>query len=83
MGRKSQLTNTLRSLATLPLAEKKAVGARANEIKSSLEDSLRQKRQALRELELAALAEAEHIDITLPVRHLPMGHRYKASLCDL
>ncbi len=73
LGRKSHLTKVLRSLATLPLEEKKAVGARANEVKSFLEDSLRQKEQALRELELAASAEGEHIDITLPGYHLPIG----------
>lgn len=73
LGRKSHLTNILRSLATLPLEEKKAVGARANEIKSFLGDSLRQKEQALRELELAASAGGEHIDITLPGHHLPIG----------
>ncbi|GAI60538.1 unnamed protein product, partial [marine sediment metagenome] len=73
LGRKSHLTKVLRSLATLPLAEKKAVGTRANEVKSYLENSLRQKGQVLRELELAASAEGEHIDITLPGRHLPIG----------
>ena len=73
LGRKSHLTKVLRSLATLPLEEKKAVGARANEVKSFLEDSLRQKEQALRELELAASAAGELIDITLPGHHLPIG----------
>jgi len=73
LGRKSHLTKILRSLATLPLEEKKVIGARANEIKSFLEDSLRQKEQALQELELAASAEGEHIDITLPGCHPPTG----------
>jgi phenylalanyl-tRNA synthetase alpha chain len=88
LGRKSQLTNTLRSLTTLPLEEKKAVGARANEVKSSLEDDLKQKRQILRELELAASAEGKHIDITLPGRHLPIGHLHPITqtlyeICDI
>lgn len=73
LGRKSQLTNLLRSLAALPLAEKKAVGARANRVKSCFEDSLGQKGQALRQLELAVSAEADHIDVTLPGRHLATG----------
>jgi len=73
LGRKSHLTKVLRSLATLPLEEKKAVGTRANEVKSYLEDSWRQKGQVLRELELAASIEREHIDTTLPGRHLPIG----------
>ena len=73
LGRKSHLTNILRRLAALSLEDKKAVGALANEVKSYLEDSLRQKGQVLRELELVTSAEGEHIDITLPGRHLPMG----------
>ena len=88
LGRKSHLTKVLRSLATLPLAEKKAVGTRANEVKSYLEGSLRQKEQVLRELELAASAEGEHIDITLPGRHLPIGRLHPITqtlneICDI
>ena len=88
LGRKSQLTNTLRSLATLSLEEKKAVGAQANEVKSCLEDSLGQKRQALRELELVTSAEGEHIDATLPGRHLPVGRLHPITqtlyeICDI
>jgi len=88
LGRRSELTNILRSLTTLPLEEKKAIGARANEVKSFLEDSLKQKGQTLRELELAASAEEEHIDITLPGRHLPRGRLHPITqtlneICDI
>jgi len=88
LGRKSELTKVLRSLATLPLEEKKAVGARANEVKTLLEDSLRQKEQSLQELELASSAEEEHIDITLPGRHLPIGRLHPITqtlneICDI
>ena len=88
LGRKSQLTNILRRLATLSLEDKKAVGARANEVKSYLEDSLRQKGQVLRELELVTSAEGEHIDITLPGRHLPIGRLHPITqtlneICDI
>ena len=33
LGKKSELTNVLRSLATLPPDERKAVGTQANEVK--------------------------------------------------
>ncbi len=66
LGKKSQLTGVLRSLATLSLEERKAVGAFANEVKTNLEYSLEQKRQVLRELQLAVSAKEERIDITLP-----------------
>ena len=88
LGRKSELTGVLRGLATLPLEEKKAVGARANEVKARLEDGLRQKEQSLHELEMVASAEEESIDITLPGRHLPTGRLHPITqtlneICDI
>ncbi|HEY82044.1 MAG TPA: phenylalanine--tRNA ligase subunit alpha [Dehalococcoidia bacterium] len=73
LGKKSKLTTILRSLATLPLEERRTVGARANELKTELENGLRQKEEALREAELAKGAKQETIDITLPGRPLPIG----------
>ena len=37
LGRKSRLIRSLRSLAALPLEERRVVGARANEIKRAFE----------------------------------------------
>ena len=74
LGKKSPLTDILRSLAALPLADRKAVGAHANQIKNLLEDHLKQKRQALRETQPATHTKKEAIDTTLPGRHLPTGH---------
>jgi len=41
LGKKSELVKTLRSLGTLPLEERKATGAYANEVKTSLEKRYR------------------------------------------
>ncbi len=73
LGKKSLLTITLRSLSTLPLADRKNVGARANQVKADLEDSLKQREQALREAQLTADTGKTAIDITLPGRPLPTG----------
>jgi len=88
LGRKSHLTNILRSLTSLSLEEKKAVGARANRIKSYLGDRLSQKGQVLHALELASSSEGEHIDITLPGHHLPVGRLHPITqtldeICDI
>ncbi len=74
LGKKSSIIGILRSLASLPLDERKAVGARANEVKKSLEDSLEQRRETLREAGLASFVEREAVDITLPGRSFPLGH---------
>ncbi len=73
LGKKSELTNVLRTLSQLPLTERKDVGTYANQTKAILEDSLRQKEQALREAQLAETAKREAIDITLPGRPFPLG----------
>ena len=79
LGKKSQLSGVLRSLMTLPLAKRKAVGASANEVKANLENSLKQKEQALRQAQLAALAKGEAVDVTLPGRTLPLGRLHPVT----
>lgn len=88
LGRKSELTNILRSLATLPLEERKAVGALANQVKAGLEDSLRQKERILQERRIEVSAKEERIDITLPGRPFPIGHLHPITqtvneICDI
>jgi len=88
LGKKSNLTRILRRLATLPLAERKAVGTYANEVKVYLDDSLKQKERVLREVQLAVSAKREAIDITLPGRPFPVGHLHPITqtvyeICDI
>jgi phenylalanyl-tRNA synthetase alpha chain len=88
LGRRSRLTAILRSLAALPLEERRAVGVMANEVKSLFEDSLKQKEQLLRETELSALAQRGGIDITLPGRLSPQGRLHPITqtireICDI
>ncbi len=73
LGKKSELTKVLRSLATLSLEERKSVGAQANSVKADLEESFQQKSQALQAAELALSAEREHFDITLSGHPFPIG----------
>jgi len=88
LGKKSELTKILRSLATFPFEERKAVGAFANEVKAKLEGSLEQKGQILRERQLTTTAKEEHIDITLPGRPFPVGRLHPITqtlheICDI
>ena len=88
LGKKSELTKILRSLAALPLEERKAVGAYANEVKANLENSLHNKEQILREKQLAASAKEEPIDINLPGRPYPLGRLHPITqtlheICDI
>jgi phenylalanyl-tRNA synthetase alpha chain len=88
LGRKSNLTKVLRSLASLPLKERKAIGAQANQVKVDLEESLRQKERVLQEARLLVSTEKERIDITLPGRPLLRGHLHPITqtlyeICDI
>ncbi|MEE8194774.1 MAG: phenylalanine--tRNA ligase subunit alpha [Dehalococcoidales bacterium] len=78
LGKKSRLSEVLHSLAKLPLAERKAVGASANKLKAALESSLGQKEQALGK-QLAASFGGEGIDISLPGRSLPSGRLHPVT----
>ena len=88
LGKKSELIEVLRSLAALSLAERKTVGACANEVKTNLENSLQQKGQVLREMQLTTSSKEEHIDITLPGYSLLTGRLHPITqtldeICDI
>lgn len=76
LGRKGELTATVRSLRDVPAAERPVVGAYLNQIKDELErrveESLATVRQAERERRIAA----ERVDVTLPGRRRIPGHRH-------
>lgn len=73
LGKKSELTRILRSLSSLAVEERKSAGAAANRVRAELENGLTQKKCALREIQLAAAAREEDVDVTLPGRPLLTG----------
>ena len=87
LGRKGSLIQTLRSLATLPLEERRVVGARANELKKSLEAAFTEKKSNL-ERGLALSLKREGLDITLPGRQVSLGRLHPTTqvveeICDI
>ena len=79
MGRKSRLTEILRSIATLPVAERPVVGRLGNVVRVELERLIAEREAELHGASLAAALVAERIDITLPGAPLPLGHRHLIS----
>lgn len=73
LGRKSDLTQVLRTLKDLAPAERAAVGARANETRARLEAA---HAEAEARVGQAASASAAARDVTLPGRRVPVGHRH-------
>jgi phenylalanyl-tRNA synthetase alpha chain len=88
LGKKSPLTQILRSLGTLSIEEKKEVGAAANRLKALLEESAARKGQSLRDSELTKAAKGEASDISLPGRPYPIGRLHPITqtideICDI
>jgi phenylalanyl-tRNA synthetase alpha chain len=87
LGRKGTLIQILRSLSTLPLEERRQVGARANEIKKSLEYSFDEKKSHL-ERDFTLSLGRESLDVTLPGERVPLGRLHPTTqtveeVCDI
>ena len=88
LGKKSSLTKVLRSLAALPLEERRKKGAQANEIKKSLESSLEEKEKSLQEPLSTSPMDPRRLDVTLPGRPIPAGRLHPTvqilnEICDI
>ena len=88
LGKKSRLTQVLRSLATLPSEERRLVGSRANEIKLSLQANSAQRKEFLERSYLASFLERERLDVTLPGRAVSIGRLHPVTqtleeICDI
>src|SRR3954449_3347938 len=66
LGRKSELTGVLRSIATLPPEERGPTGKAANEARQTLEEVLDLRKEALEASELEKRLQTDTIDVTLP-----------------
>jgi phenylalanyl-tRNA synthetase alpha chain len=66
LGRKAELPNLLRNVATLPPAERAATGKAANEARKALEQAIEVRAEQLAASELDHRLERDLVDITLP-----------------
>ena len=87
LGRKSSLIQILRSLAALPLKERRTAGTRANELKRALEGAFTEKKSNL-ERSLALSLQRESLDITLPGQRVSLGRLHPTTqileeICDI
>jgi phenylalanyl-tRNA synthetase alpha chain len=78
-GKKGAISEILKTIASLPIEEKKRIGAAANEARGALESAFDARLAGLREKERLAKEGKERIDVTLPGRAPPIGHRHPVS----
>jgi phenylalanyl-tRNA synthetase alpha chain len=79
MGRKSRLTEILRSISSLPPEQRPVVGKLGNIVRVELERLVDEREAALSSASLQQALAAERIDITLPGVPLPLGHEHLIS----
>jgi phenylalanyl-tRNA synthetase alpha chain len=80
LGRKSELTATLRSIGELPPEQRGPVGKQANEVRRALEELLERRTTELEAGELDRRLAEDRVDVTLPGDPpLPAGHLHLVS----
>jgi phenylalanyl-tRNA synthetase alpha chain len=79
LGRKGSLTSILRGMGGLALEERRAIGAAANEVKTALETSLKEKEESLKEQELAVALGQSRVDVTLPGYPICLGRLHPTT----
>ena len=90
LGKKSELTQLLRGVASLPMDKRKVMGASANELRATLERQYSEKKDAIKErafqdVEMAAKGKK---DVSLPGRPIPLGRLHPTTqmvqqICDI
>jgi phenylalanyl-tRNA synthetase alpha chain len=71
LGRNGSITALLKTLGTLPPQERKTQGPAINGLKDRVNAALAARRDALKDVALAARLNSESVDVTLPVREAP------------
>jgi phenylalanyl-tRNA synthetase alpha chain len=79
LGRKSALTQVLRSIPTLPPEQRPLVGRLGNLVRAELEKLADERRDALKRAALSASLAGERSDVTLPGLPFPVGHEHLIS----
>ncbi len=79
LGRKSRLTEILRSISKLPAEKRPVVGKLGNLVRVELEQLVDAREAALAKAALAESLAHERIDVTLPGQPFPRGHEHLIS----
>ncbi len=79
LGRKGEVTGLVKGLGALPPDERRAAGARLNELKDDIAAAIEARRAELAEADLETRLAGERVDVTLPARPEPTGRLHPIS----
>ena len=76
LGKKGELTGVLRQMGKLSAEERPQMGQLANQLRSEIEASIEKRRKTLNEALLERKLLEETVDVTLPGKTQPLGHKH-------
>ncbi|SDN56633.1 phenylalanine--tRNA ligase subunit alpha [Alkalicoccus daliensis] len=76
LGKKGPITEVMKGMGKLSNEERPLVGAKANEVRQSLQRMIEEKEKAFEEAKVLKQLEEESIDVTLPGRPVTKGSRH-------
>ncbi|MEX2010108.1 MAG: phenylalanine--tRNA ligase subunit alpha [Dongiaceae bacterium] len=79
LGRKGEVTGLVKGLGALPPDERRAAGARLNELKDDIAAAIEARRAELAEADLETRLAGERVDVTLPARPEATGRLHPIS----
>jgi phenylalanyl-tRNA synthetase alpha chain len=80
LGKKGRITAVLRSMGSLPAAERPVVGKLANQIRDDLTAEIAKREDQLRDFARSRQMAAERLDVTMPGIPQPLGHLHPLTL---
>ncbi|MBQ6420945.1 MAG: phenylalanine--tRNA ligase subunit alpha [Clostridia bacterium] len=80
LGKKGEITAILKQMGKLSPEERPVMGQLANTVRSAVEQAIEEETAKLKEKQKALRLEAEKIDVTLPGKPKPAGHRHPLSI---
>jgi phenylalanyl-tRNA synthetase alpha chain len=76
LGKKGKLSAVLGAMGKLPGDERPLVGQRANVLKEQVQGLLSERLAAVKGAAMAEQIARETLDVTMPARYIPAGHRH-------
>ncbi len=80
LGKKGELTAVLKMMGKLSPEERPVMGQLANQVRAKLEAALEEKKAALAAQALDRKLQEEALDVTMPHKEVPMGHKHPMSI---
>ena len=79
LGRKGRVTERLKTISTLPPAQRREFGRVVNDLKRTLAETIGRRREALASDAIEARLDSERVDVTLPGKRVARGALHPVS----